>query len=291
MGTSASSKGPGRGVPMVPPWVPDLAAPAPAPQPAPGTTPAAPPNPPNPQQPAPNPTSPPQQPAGIARLAPAGRFLGARLNLGKFASGGNARDMRRGVRDYVRQGYGGRATTVRRFGGTASTADVLHGVLSGTPGAGAPSGTPLDRAALGGRTAKEVIDAVIEAVRPADGTQDAEASRVAIKDAMSELLTAFPEADPLQLSDDERDFAIERFVSIDVFNRIQLDIGKAVQDKAPTATVAQSRLKDIKNYVKETVAAAFRKLRSAGTRLTKGRVSSVVTSALRDAFEVFEGWA
>src|SRR5262245_43033274 len=119
MGTSASSKGPGGGVPMVPPWVPDVAAPAPAPQPAPGTPPAAPPNPPNPQQPAPNPNSPPQQPAGIPRLAPAGRFLGARLNLGKFASGGNARDMRRGVRDYVRQGYGGRATAVKRFGGTA----------------------------------------------------------------------------------------------------------------------------------------------------------------------------
>jgi hypothetical protein len=287
MGTSASSKGPGGGVPMVPPWVPDAAPPAQ--QPAPGTPPPAAPNAPN-EQPAPVSPNPPQQPAGLGRLAPAGRFGSARQSLGKFASGGNARDMRRGIRDYVRKGYGGRATAVRRFGGTASTADVLHGVLSGTPGAGAPSGTPIDRSALGGRTAKEIIDAVIEAVRPADGTQDAEGSRAAIKDAMSELLTVFPDADPLQLNDEQRDFTIERFVAGDVFNRIQLDIGKTVQEKAPTATVAQSRLKDIKNYVKETVAAAFRKLRAAGTRLSRGGMNSVVTSALRDAFEVFEAW-
>ena len=49
------------------------------------------------------------------------------------------------------------------------------------------------------------MDAIVEAVRPADGTQDAEANRAAIKDALSELLTMFPDADLLNLTEDQRE--------------------------------------------------------------------------------------
>ena len=134
------------------------------------------------------------------------------------------------------------------------------------------------------------MDAVIESVRPADGTQDGEASRAAIKDALSEVLTMFPEADLLNLSEDQREVAIERFVAIDVYRRLQLDLGKTIQEKAPTATVGLARLKEVKNYVKETVAAAFRKLRTAGTRISTGRVNQVVKAALGETFQIFEGY-
>jgi hypothetical protein len=135
------------------------------------------------------------------------------------------------------------------------------------------------------------MDAVVEAVRPADGTQDAEAGRAAIKDALSELLTIFPDLDLLNLSEDQRGFAIERFVAVDVYRRFQLDLGKTIQDKALTATVGLARLKEVKNYVKETVVAAFRKLRAAGSRVTTGRVNDVVRAALSETFQVFEGYA
>src|ERR1700683_647056 len=122
MGTSASSNGPGGGVPLVPPWVPPVPPIPPVPPPPDeqgagpgngddqnGSAPASP----NPQQATQTQPSP---------TAPAGRFQGARLNLGKFASGGSGggggRDMRRGLRDYIRKGYGGRQTAVKRFGGT-----------------------------------------------------------------------------------------------------------------------------------------------------------------------------
>jgi hypothetical protein len=144
---------------------------------------------------------------------------------------------------------------------------------------------------LAGHSAREIMDAVVEAVRPADGTQDAEAARAAIKDALSELLTAFPEADLLNLTENQRGFAVEHFVAIDVYLRFQLDLGKTIQDKAPTATTALARLKEVKNYIKETVAAAFRKLRAAGSRLTTGRVNEFVRSALSEALQVFEGYA
>jgi hypothetical protein len=135
------------------------------------------------------------------------------------------------------------------------------------------------------------MDAIVEAVRPPDGTQDAEAGRAAIKDALAELLTMFPQADLLNLTEDQRGFAIERFVAYDVYRRFQLDLGKAIQDKAPTATVGLARLKEVKNYIKETVAAAFRKLRTAGSRLTAGRVNQFVRDAISETFEVFEGYA
>lgn len=292
MGTSASSKGPGGGVPMVPPWVPPV-PPTPPPQHGDGGVPTD-----GDGEDGQSPTTPdqsvPQQPAQAppSPIAPAARFGGARLNLGKFGRSGDRQDMQRGIRDYVRKGYGGRATAVRRFGGTAATAGTLHAALSNVArGQAAEPGSPLDPALLAGRSAREVMDAIIEAVRPVDGTQDAEASRGAIKDALSELLTVFPDADLLNLTEDQRGMAIERFVALDVYQRTMLDIGKAIQDKAPTATVALSRLKEVKEYVKQTVAAAFRKLQSAGHRVTTGRVNEVVRAALEETFQVFEGYA
>nr|WP_244510585.1 Qat anti-phage system associated protein QatB [Microvirga guangxiensis] len=135
------------------------------------------------------------------------------------------------------------------------------------------------------------MDAVVEAVRPIDGTQDAEASRAAIRDALSELLTRFPDADLLSLDDDQRNFAIERFAAFDVVRRFELDVGKTIIEKAPSAAAALSRLKQVRDFVKETVAASFRKLRAAGRSLSAGRVNRVVRDALRETFVVFEGYA
>jgi hypothetical protein len=296
MGTSASSNGPGGGVPLVPPWVPPMPPMPPLipPVPPPDEQGAGPANGDGESGPAPAPPSPQPPTQGLpSPIAPAGRFGRARLNFGKFARGGGGRrDMRSGLRDYVRKGYGGRANAVRRFGGTASTAGNLYGALSNVAGgqAAAP-GTPLDPALLAGRSAREVMDAIVEAVRPADGTQDAEASRTAIKDALSEVLTVFPDADLLNLTENQRETAIERFVAIDVYQRAMLDIGKTIQQKAPTATVAVSRLKEVKEYIKQTVAAAFRTLRSAGQRLTTGRINQFVRGALEEVFQVFEDYS
>ena len=135
------------------------------------------------------------------------------------------------------------------------------------------------------------MDAVIEAVRPVDGTQDGEASRAAIKDALSDLLEQYPDADLLNLDEVQRGFAVERFVALDVFRRLNLDLGKAIQDKAPTISAAMARLREVREYVKETVAERFRQLRTAGTRLAAGVVASIVGSAIREAITVFESYA
>jgi hypothetical protein len=178
------------------------------------------------------------------------------------------------------------------MGGTARTAGALHRALGGGGGRGpgVVAGGVLDPALLVGRSADDVMNAVVEAVRPVDGTLDAEASRAAILDGLSELLTRYPNADLLNLTDEQRAFAVERYTANDVFRRIELDVGKSIHEKAPTASSALSRLKQIRDYVKETVAASFRTLRDAGRTLTAGRVEQVVREAIRETFEVFEGF-
>jgi hypothetical protein len=199
--------------------------------------------------------------------------------------------MRRGLRHYVGKGLGGGGTATRRFGGTASTAGALYGALSSAEsGQAAAPGSPFDPALLAGRSANEILDALVEAVRPIDGTQDAEASRQAIRDALSEVLTRFPEADLLNLSEDQRVFAIERYVAVDVYNRFRLDVGKAIQDKAPGVAATLARFKEVKDYIKQTISAALRQVRAAGQALNARRITQMVRQALGETFRVFEDY-
>ena len=101
----------------------------------------------------------------------------------------------------------------------------------------------------------------------------------------------FPRGRSSEPDPEQRDFAIEQFAAIDVFRRFELDVGKTIVEKAPSAVTALARLKEVRDYVRQAIAASFRKLRDAGRALTAGRISQVVRYALKDSFEVFEGYA
>ena len=281
MGTSQSSSGSPSNVPMVPPWVPDA--------PVDGS------NGQNDQDSTDNDagTGDAQQPAPLTTrpvpIAPRGRFGPARRDIGSFGRTGSTDDMRRGVGHYVRKGLGGSGTAAARFGGTAQTAGTLYVALSAlSSGQAAAPGSLLDPALLLGRSADEVMDAVVEAVRPVDGSQDTEASRYAINDALSDVLTRFPEADLLNLSEEQRLFAIERYIGLDVFERFDLDVGKHLRENAPSVAAELSRFREVKTYIHETVAASFRKSVSELEFLNTRPISNIARLALQEAFEVFE---
>lgn len=219
-------------------------------------------------------------------IAPRGRFGSSRSSLGRFARSNSSDDMRRGVGHYAATGLGGGGTAARRFAGTAHTAGRLYGALSPSSAGGARGAALLlDAPLLAGRTADEVMDAVVEAVRPVDGTQDAEASRQAIREALSELLSRFPNADLLDLSEEEGAFVIERYVAIDVYNRFNLDVGNAIRDNAPDYVSVLQRFKEVKDYIRETVSAKFRQLLTGV--LNAQRISALVSRSLKETFEVF----
>lgn len=270
MGTSQSSNGSPSDTPMVPPWAPDIPS---SQKPDVGTTPPAGGN-------------------GNSPIAPPSRFGGARRSMGGYARTGDSSSMRKGIGQYVRKGYGGSATATRRLASTTTTAQSLFSALStGDNNSYSGEGRALDPAALSGKTAYEVMDIIVEAVTPVDGTQDTEASRESIKDALADLLNTHPDANLNDLSVEQKELAIERFVSGDVFRRIDLDLGKCIRDKAPNTSSALGRLKDIKDYVRETVSSAFRSSKETGQVMTNNSVLDIVQSSIRETFEVFEDYA
>jgi hypothetical protein len=266
MGTSQSSYGSPSAVPMVPPWVSDPSPDNQDDDRTDGEMPSAP-------------------------IAPVGRFRSSRVSLGRFSISDSSNDMRRGIGHYVGKGLGGAGTAVRRFGGTTRTAGTLYGVLSGIASGRTPSeGALVDVTLLRGRSAEDVTDALIEIVRPIDGTQDTEASRESIRKALAEVLERYPDADLLNLSQDERVFVIERYIALDVFARFNLDVGKALQNKAPSAVAALDRLSAVRDYIREEISASFRRLRETGQNISGQNIVNIVRQALHDTFRVFEDY-
>jgi hypothetical protein len=222
-------------------------------------------------------------------LAPPRRFAGARTGLGNFARTGSRSDLESGLGHYARTGLGGGVQGARRLAGTSRTAGVLYDVLDALRTGSAPSvDLGVDLAALAGRPAREIMDIIVEAIRPADGSQDAEASRQAISAATSDLLTDVPDADLATLTSDQIDLLIERYVGHDLCLRIELDVGGSIEGRAPDAATAVRRLEEVKDYVIEKVRATFAAVRAAGARLQRGRVATLVATVLRNTLEIFE---
>lgn len=286
MGTSQSSTGPGPNVLLVPPWAEPVQEVEPSDQPDDGSD-----GPPDDQPDGaadapdgpPEPITPSADPPTIT--APERRFGATRAQLGSFAKTGDTTSMRRAVGSYVRTGYTGSVNMSRRMSGTSTTARSLSRTLDPTN-----ADSSLDRVLLKGRSADEIMDAVVEAAEPQDGTLDTESSREAIRNSLSDLLNEHPDADLLALTDAQREFAIERFASHDVYRRFALDVGKHLVAKAPNPATGLARLKQVRNYIRQTIAASFRRLRASGRTMTTTNVRSIVAAALADSLVVFEGY-
>jgi len=286
MGTSQSSSGPGAGVLLVPPWVPDPILPASSDGKASsksgsnvvGVD----------QQAQPNAHD---AMSAIGRLAPARRFGPMRTSIGKFAREGSSHKMRRGLGHYIRKGLGGVTTAARRMARTSQTASDLYRILAAPRDEIPKLDSSADLKDLQARTATELMDALIEIMRPSDGTLDAEIERCALHDVFSELLTRFPDADLLDLTVEQRFFAIELFVGINVFRRFMLDLGTAIQDKSPSVLACAARIKEIKDYIKETISAQFRALLKTSNEFEPHQIRQIVSQALSETFAVFEEYA
>ena len=276
MGTSQSSNGPGSKLPIVPPWVPD-----------PGSNQEEEGKEANDNQEEPSNQKPTSEP-----VAPRGRFGSSRRNLNNYAKTGEKAYMRRGMGQYIRNGYGGAGTASRRLGGTVSTAGILYNALSKLDSKRSSSPTDIiDYNSLVGHSAREIIDTLIEVVQPSDGTLDAEARKRSINDSLSDLLNNNQDSDLLNLNAEEIEFVMERFISNEVFNLFRRDQGRTIQDNAPSPTAAVSRLREISEYIQETISAAFRKISSTGAKLNSKSVKRIVNMTLAESFEVFEGYA
>jgi hypothetical protein len=295
MGTSASSRGPGSGpdIPIIPPWVdspPQQPAPQPPqPIPTPGQTPTSP-SPQAPQSPNPQVLPPPNpQPQPQPEPSPPGRWRGVRTSLGKFGGGGDdrGRHLRRGLGHYSRSGMGGSGNAARRMGGSARTASVLHSALTALAnGEPLPQELGIDPQALVGLSPSEFADALVDAIRPIDGTQDAEATRDSVARALSDMLDQ--NADITSLTPQQVDQVTASTLGYDVALRIELDVGKAIIAKAPTKGDGLERLQEMKDYVREIVAAEYAEERASVGTVGRAAIERISRNAIQQAFEVFE---
>lgn len=292
MGTSASSRGPGSGpdIPFVPPWVDN----PPSPQPAPTATalmpmPVQPPTLPSPQTPeTPLPQVLPQFQPSSEPSAP-GRWRGVRTSLGKFGGGGDdrGRHLRRGLGHYSRSGMGGSGNAARRLAGSARTAGVLHSALTSLAnGEPLPPELGIDPQAFAGLSPSEIADVLVDAIRPIDGTQDAEATRDSVARALSDVLSQ--NADLTNLTSQQVDQVTASALGYDVALRIELDVGKAIIAKAPTKGDGLERLQEMKDYVREVVAAEYAAERTRAGTIGRAAIDRISREAIQQAFDVFE---
>jgi len=157
-------------------------------------------------------------------------------------------------------------------------------------GGAVPPDVALNPATLAGRSQREIADAVTDALRPIDGSQDTDAARDAMSRAFSELLDAEPAADLMALSTDQIERVVEAYIANDLTNRIDLDVGNAILDKAPDAAAGVSRLEEMKAYVRQELARRFRAREAVGERMNRQSASALSSAVLRDTFEVFESY-
>ena len=276
MGTSVSNPGPGSGVSLIPPWVSD-----------PGTEED---NPDVEQELGGDATS--LDPI-LMQIAPKGRFKGARTNLGWFASFRFQPQFEKGSRSY---------TSGRVWGDHALHPCVWSERLERLVNYTAYSKRFLLVKPLRliwestflfwqGLPARETIDHIAQALSPSDGTQDSEASRHSMSQALSELISREPTADLTALTPEQIELAMELYIGADICRRLELDIGKTILDKAPSPASAIRRLGKMNRYVRQALAASFRRRSANSGPFTQRTVTRVVSRIIQDTFEVFESYS
>mgnify|MGYP006995479027 FL=1 len=182
---------------------------------------------------------------------------------------------------------GGSGNAARRMGGSASAASSLHDALTSlASGQPLPPELGIDPLALAGLTPAEIADVLVDAIKPIDGTQDAEATRDSAARALSDILAQ--SNDLTNLSPAQVDQVTAATLGYDVAHRIELDVGKSIIDKAPTKGEGLERLQEMKDYVREVVAAQYAAERAANGAIGRAVIDRISRDAIQQAFEVFE---
>ena len=285
MGTSASSGGPGGGVPFDPPWLDDISLP----QPGGGSQP-------DDQeagdggsgdgQPAPT-TEPPHKPPYVA---PPRRFANARRALGEFARTGNEDAFKKAVGHYSGTGMGGARSAAYRMRTSTRTGANVFNILQSARERTDPAVNEWV-ASLTGRNAnpQEIVDEIIRHATPTGGSQDEAACQQSMAQAMEDLLADDPAVDLLNLGDDDIWALIESFMGYEAFYRLCLDIGQVFEDSALSPRERVTRMNEMHDYLKAELRAQIEALRAETPNAGSDQLQSILQYSLQNTFAVYEG--
>jgi len=275
MGTSASSNGPGGGVPFDPPWLDDIALPQPGDADL-GSNQSE------------QPSQPP--PAIPPELAPPRRFRNARRALGDFARTGNQESFRKAVGHYSSTGMGGARNAANRMRtSTRSAVNLLGALQTAREGTDPAINEWVTSLTVRNASAQDVVDEIIRRVAPNGGIQDEISCQESMAQALQDLLDKDSNIDLLHLGDDDIWALTEFFLGYEAFNRLCLDIGQVFESSELSYRDRVKRMNEMQDYLKAELSAQVEALRQKTPDAASNQLHIVLQSALQNTFLVYEG--
>lgn len=216
--------------------------------------------------------------------APPRRYAEARRRLTRFIESGDQSQLKRGLSSFVKKGLGGSARAAGRMRTTAGAASALGGFLSAVRDGTSPSITAwVTSAKARGLSANDAALEVVNQLVPAGGSIDEESAKHAMTQAIAHLYEVEPMTDIFNLSDDQIANLMSYTIAFDVYNRLQLELGRVFEKLKYSAVLIHERLNQALDYVLAVVSGAMAKVRGAGG----SSMREVAIKALNNALEVF----
>lgn len=284
MGTSTSSAGAGSGASFDPPWLNDAGGSIDSSQADKPLLPNAPADAPGEADTTGQEVN--QLPSETGQtVAPPGRYQEARRALTGFVRSGNGSDLRLGISSFVKKGMGGAVKAANRMRTSAVAASSLGGFL-----AAARDGSDLginewvDSVKQRGLSARDAALEVVQKLVPTGGSIDEESAKHAMNQAIAHLYEVDPTADIFTLSDDQISNVMAYTLAFDVYNRVQLELGRVFEKLKYAPSVIQERLAQALDYIMVVVNHSMENARSSSAQHS---MREIAASALKDTLTVF----
>lgn len=217
--------------------------------------------------------------------APPGRYQEARRALTGYVRSGSNSDLRRGVSSFIKKGMGGAARAASRMRTSAVAASSLGGFLA-TARDGRDPGINawVDSVRQRGLSAQDTALEVVQRLVPTGGSIDEDSAKHSMNQAIAHLYEVEPDADIFSLTDDQIANVMAYTVAFDVYNRVQIELGRVFEKLKYTPQIIQERLTQALDYVMVVVNRSMEKVRSG---ITRRSMREIATAALQDALTVF----
>jgi hypothetical protein len=217
--------------------------------------------------------------------APPGRYKDARRLMGRFIRSGDRNDIGRAVGSMVNKGMGGPSRAAGRMKTSAIAAAALGGFLAAAREGTNPNIAEwVESARARGLTARDAALEVIQQLAPDGGSVDEESAKHSMNQAIIHLYDVDPTADILAMSDEQIASVMGYTLAFDVFNRIQLELGRVFEKLKYSAQVVHHRLGEVQDYLLVVVGDAMKVARSGGRMRS---VQDIAKHALRNTLDVF----
>ena len=258
MGTSASSNGPGSGVPFDPPWLEEIMPILPGEERQPIDPGSGDEN----EQDNEQSDKTPLTPTEVPDTRRHGAFGNARRSLGNFARTGDQDAFRIAMGHYSRTGMGGASKVAKRMRVSTRSASNLFNVLQAAREGTDPKISEwVTSLTARSADAQEIIDEIIRYVAPNGGNIDEVSCQVSMAQAIQDLLEENPNVDLLSLDDGNIWRLIEFFLGYEASSRICLDIGKVFENPDISPRDRVLRMNEMQDYLKAELSVQIEELR------------------------------